>query len=108
MSKKARSIGRFAFFMCLIVIMGMMMYYRYMNRQRTEQTEKLPGTEIEKMLAKDMEDGYPETPKEVVGLYSRMIQCLYKGGMSDEEFDKVLEKVRLMYTSDLLDIHTRE
>lgn len=108
MSKKARSIGRFAFFMCLIVIMGMMMYYRYMNRQRTEQTEKLPGTEIEKMLAKDMEDGYPETPKEVVGLYSRMIQCLYKGGMSDEEFDKVLEKVRLMYTSDLLDNNSFE
>lgn len=108
MNKKAKSVGTFAFFICLVVVVGMMMYYRYMNRQRTEQTEKLPSTEVEKLLAKDMDGGYPETPKEVVGLYSRMIQCLYKGEMSDEEFDKILEKVRLMYTSDLLNNNSFE
>ena len=108
MNKKAKSVGTFAFFICLVVVVGMMMYYRYMNRQRTEQTEKLPSTEVEKVLAKDMDGGYPETPKEVVGLYSRMIQCLYKGGMSDEEFDKILEKVRLMYTSELLNNNSFE
>ena len=108
MNKKAKSVGTFAFFICLIVVVGMMMYYRYMNRQRTEQTEKLPSTEVEKLLAKDMDGGYPETPKEVVGLYSRMIQCLYKDGMSDEEFDKILEKVRLMYTSELLNNNSFE
>ena len=108
MNKKAKSVGTFAFFICLIVVVGMMMYYRYMNRQRTEQTEKLPSTEVEKVLAKDMDGGYPETPKEVVGLYSRMIQCLYKDGMSDEEFDKILEKVRLMYTSELFNNNSFE
>ncbi len=103
MNKKAKSMGAFAFLMCLVVVVGMFVYYRYMNRQKQEQAEKLPTTEVEKLLAKDMEQGYPETPKEVIELYCRINQCLYKGKASEEDFDTLLEKMRMMYAKDFLE-----
>ena len=84
MNKKAKGIGFFSFFVCIVVVAGMAFYYQYMNRPKEIETDKIPSTEQEKLIAKDMEQGYPETPKEVIELYCRMNQCLYKVGFEDD------------------------
>jgi len=98
----AKNLTAFTFVVCLIVIGGMAVYYQYMKRQQMRETVQTPATEIEKLLAKDMEIGYPETPTEVMKLWGRMNQCLYNSALSDEEYAKMIKQFRMMYSSELL------
>lgn len=70
--------------------------------QKQAQEEVLPTTEIGKILAKDLETKYPETPTEVVKLYWRINSCMYNDSMSDEDFEKLLEKLRILYDEEFL------
>ncbi len=107
MNKRAKSIGAFSFLMCLVVIAGMLIYYQYMNRQKAADSTKIPSTEVEKLIAKDMDQGYPETPKEVLDIYCRINQCLYKGA-TDENRASLIGQLRKMYTKELLSNNSLE
>ena len=98
----AKNLTAFTFIMCLIVIGGMAVYYQYMKRQQMRETVQTPATETEKLLAKDMEIGYPETPTEVMKLWGRMNQCLYNSALSEEEYKKMVKQFRMMYSTELL------
>lgn len=92
----------FIFLVCLLVAGILVVYYQYMKKQQMESREKIPTTEAEKLIAKDMEVGYPETPAELIKLWGRINQCLYNTGLSDEEQEALFRQLREMYSSDLL------
>ncbi len=74
------------------------------NRQaeRKAQEEILPTTEIGKVLAKDLDTKYPETPTEVVKMYWRINNCIYNEGATDKQFEQLLQQLRKMYDEELL------
>lgn len=93
----------FIFIMCLLVAGALLIYYQCMKQQQKQSMEKTPTTEAEKLIAKDLEAGYPETPAEFMKLWGRMNQCLYNSeGLGDDEFEALVKQLRLMYSSDLL------
>lgn len=100
MTKKI--IGIFA--VILIVAAGILGGYFVINKQAQKQAQKevLPTTEVEKILAKDLETKYPETPTEVVKLYWRINCCMYNESMSDENFEKMLKQIRKLYDEEFL------
>ena len=63
---------------------------------------------MEKLIAKDLEVGYPETPTEVMKLWGRLNQCIYNTNVTDEEFDQLLSQLRTMYSTDLLEANPEE
>lgn len=60
------------------------------------------STEISKLLEKDLDDRYPDTPTEVVKLYWRLNKCMYNSSMSDKNFEGLLKQLRKLYDEELL------
>ena len=103
MNARTRSnVTAFAFIMCIVVIGGIVVYYQFMKRQQMESAVQVPTTEVEKLIARDMEMGYPETPAEVMKLWGRLNQCLYNTDLDDEQFTALVGQLRCMYSTELL------
>lgn len=100
--KTRKKIIGFVLVMGLIVVGALGIYYQYMKKQQTDSVVHTPTTETEKLMAKDLEMGYPETPTEVMKLWGRFNQCLYNTSLDEEQFTALLKQLRIMYSSDLL------
>ncbi len=92
----------FCFIMCLVIAGALIAYYQFMRRQHSQQAEKTPSTEVEKLIAKDIENGYPDSPTEVMKLWGRITQCLYNNAGGDD-VEKLVQQIRVMYSSELLE-----
>lgn len=75
----------------------------------SKQTEP-SSKEVEKLLEKDLENGYPETPAELVKLYWRYNKCIYNNSVDDKEFEALLDQLRKLYDKEFLalDENSRE
>ncbi len=60
------------------------------------------STEISKLLDKDLDGRYPDTPTEVVKLYWRINKCMYNDSMSDKNFEGLLKQLRKLYDEEFL------
>jgi hypothetical protein len=107
-AKKRRSIVTFSFVICLVAVAAIGGYYQVMKRQKMQSEVKAPTTELEKLIAKDLDIGYPETPTEVMKLWGRLNQCIYNSKVSDDEFKSLALQLRKMYSTDLLDQNPEE
>lgn len=84
------------------VIVGTFAYLY--NREEKEKAEpEIVLTEAQKLLEKDLESTYPATPREVVKLYNRFSMCIHNDELTDEEFEKLGEKVLILYDEELLE-----
>ena len=92
----------FCFIMILVIAGALIAYYQFMKRQQSEETVKTPVTATDKLIDKDIENGYPETPAEVLELWGRITQNLYNNAGGDE-VDKLAKQLRIMYSSELLE-----
>jgi hypothetical protein len=82
---------------CICLCVG---YYYYLSH-RSVATETQP-TELEQVVATDLEKSYPTTPREVIRFYNRILLCLYNLDYSDEEFEKLGNQARTLMDDDLL------
>ena len=73
-----------------------------MNREKKTESESIPATEVEKLISKDLDEGYPETAKEVLNLYLRYVQCIYNSNPEDEQMQSLMGQLRMLYHSELL------
>ena len=93
-----------AFAAILVIAALILAGYFMMNKQAEKKAEDsvLPTTEVGKLLAKDLETKYPETPTEVVKLYLRINRCMYNEDTSDKDMEAVLKQLRNLYDNELL------
>lgn len=104
MDKKTQKI-LFAFVSMLFVAAIVVVFYYLLSEGKinlSKQQSKSSSKEVEKLMAKDVDNAYPETPTEVVKLYWRYNKCIYNNALSDKEFDGLLEQLRLLYDEELL------
>ena len=106
--KKKRGLLTFVVIVSLVVLGALAVYYQYMKRQQMQETVHTPTTETEKLVAKDLEMGYPETPKEVIKLFGRMNQCIYNKKLSDDDFSSLVGQLRTLYCDDLKELNSQE
>lgn len=106
--KMAKNMSVFAGVVCIIVIGIMFVYYQHKNGDKSEWGSNA-SSEIEKLSTKDLEVAYPETPAEVMKLYGRICQCMYNAdGLADEDVEKLLTQIRMLYSTNLLDQNSPE
>ena len=77
------------------------LFYAHKEKQDTT-IDNTTASEAERLINKDLEVGYPDTPTEVLKLFGRMNQCIYNNNMSDKQFDELVNQMRLLYSNSLL------
>ncbi len=86
-----------------IVLLGFYFYWNYRTKPITE-TSLEKKTEAQKLIAKDLDLYYPETPREVVKLFGDMMNALYDN-ILDEDMEPLALKVRELYDEDFLAVN---
>ena len=92
---------------CVGIVAG---FYYYLTNRAPRSVETTGETdEITSVLSKNLEKDYPASPRAVIKYYNRILLCLYNETYDDEQYQKLLEKMRalmddcLLYTSDAAD-----
>jgi len=92
--------------MTLIAIVVLLSYCYWSNRTDPIDISEENQSEVEKLLNKDLELYYPETPREVVKLFSNMMKVLYDdldNKMDDADIKALALKIRELYDTEFLE-----
>lgn len=74
----------------------------YLIKQRTGSASgKDKLTEVQKLNTRNLENDYPQTPREVVKFFNRIIKCYYNDKYTDDELKRLTEQAWTLFDSDL-------
>lgn len=107
--KKAKNRTTITIAVMSIIAIALLGFYFYWN-YRTKPIEEVSledMTKAQKLIAKDLELYYPETPREVVKLFGNMINALYDN-VSDEDLEPLALKIRELYDEEFLAANPEE
>ncbi len=82
---------------CVLLICGG--FFFSMQEDGPSETEL---TEVQKLITKDLENDYPKTPREVVKLYNRIVECYYGTELKKEELKDLSLQMRKLLDEELL------
>lgn len=88
---------------CVCLICVGFFFFTESNKSQEEDL-----TEIEKILVKDLEKDYPKTPREVVKLYNRIVKAYYGGEATDEQIEKLVDRMLYLLDEELLAVNSRD
>ncbi len=91
-----------------ILVVG---YYIYLSRTTAKtaaDSANTEQTELEQVLELYLVRNYPETPREVVKTYNRIIALFYREELSNSQLEQLCDKVRIMMDPELADRNPRE
>jgi hypothetical protein len=94
-------IGSIITVIILIAIIILTFYHYFVNSAPTEKNQEQNMTETEKLIAYDLETDYPQTPRETVKLFARIMKALYNNS-KDEEIEPLALKIRELYDEEFL------
>lgn len=78
-------------------------FYLVKDRSQSHSGEDMKLTKVQKIIMKDLDNNYPETPRAVVKLYNQIIMAYYGREYSEEEFEKLASQARLLMDDALLE-----
>ena len=64
-------------------------------------------SEANTLISRDLEKDYPATVREVMKYYCRITKCLYSDGVSEVQLTELTDKLRELYSDDLLAANDR-
>lgn len=101
--KKKSSTLRIILIMTIILLILVLSYF-YIQTRTTPIINRKDSvkTELDKLLSYDIENSYPNTPRELIKLYSRYAKAMFNEKLDDEEIDQLANKIRLLFDEELL------
>ena len=84
---------------CIVLIVGG--FFIFTNRTQ-KNPEDVELTTVQQIITKDLTGNYPKTPREVIKTYNEIITCFYNEECTDEEIEKLSERVLLLLDEELL------
>lgn len=79
-------------------------YYYYLSHREAKAPEDdVEITEMDEILAKQLDSDYPPTPREVVKFYNRILECVFGTEYNDAQFDKLIGQARKLMDEELLE-----
>lgn len=73
---------------------------------RNDRRDEL--TEVQKIISRDLEQQYPQTPREVIKFYNRIIMAYYEKNLEEEEFDALADQALLLFDEELAGENPKE
>lgn len=86
---------------CIVLFVGAFWRLNQSREASVEDTVEL--TEVQKVITKDLDKNYPETPREVIKLYNRIISCFYGEEYTEDELYSLGEQARKLFDDELLE-----
>lgn len=85
---------------CAGVICGAFYLTAQRSKNQAQNVETL--TEVQKIITKNLDTKYPETPREVIKLYNRIITAYYGETYTEEEFKQLADQAQKLMDEELL------
>ena len=84
-------------------------YYFYLSHGRKPK-ESAPQelSELEKVLTMDFNAKYPQTPREVMKWYDRIVMLYYSSEPTENQIDLLCDQAMMLFDADLLQANPRE
>ncbi len=85
-------------------------YYFYLSRQSFSSEDQTTETqsEMDKVLGRDMVLNYPQTPRETIKFYNRILKLYYAPDTTDAELERLCDQAMMMFDADLLQQNPRD
>ena len=93
------------FILCVGLVCGGFYYVKNYMRSGDEGAEL---TEVQKLINRDLTKQYPNTPREVVKFYNRIILAYYADDLSDDEFEALADQALLLFDTDLAEENPKD
>lgn len=84
---------------CIVLIVGGFLIFTNRTQKNPEDVEL---TAVQQIITKDLAGNYPKTPREVLKTYNEIISCFYNEECTDEEIEKLADRVLLLLDEELL------
>ena len=93
----------------LVVVFGLGYYFYLSYRDAPTPAESQSEvSEIGKLMAKDLDADYPNTPRKVIDLYSQITKSLYIKDLSEEDLKKLCNQSRKLFDVELLNANPED
>ncbi len=93
----------------LVVVFGLGYYFYLSYRDAPTPAEgQSEVSEIGKLMAKDLDADYPNTPRKVIDLYSQITKSLYIKDLSEEDLKKLCNQSRKLFDVELLNANPED
>lgn len=87
----------------LVLALGVLAYFYVINNRMKRVEEDVERiTPVQELLIQNLETNYPNTPKEVVKLYSEITRCFYSEEYTEEELLKLAQMSRQLFDDELV------
>ncbi len=91
---------------CIALIVGV--FWRINSSRDVSVEDMVNLTEVQKVITIDLDKNYPETPREVVKTYNRILSCFYREEYTEEELRDLGNQARKLFDQELLDNNPEE
>lgn len=93
------------YIICLIAVGVVVLISFYMDANRDVQVKEkdVEVTELSKLINKDLGTSYPDTPREVIRFYNRIITCFYGEKLDEDELIKLANQMKLLFDDELIE-----
>lgn len=88
--------------LAIFFIVIFLVFFNSLSDRAGKERTKGTATEIELLMNYDLYGNYPKTPRDVAKLHNRYFEMLYGEGVTDEELVVMNQKIRGLYSSELL------
>lgn len=89
----------------VLLIALVLYYFNYLSNQSSKRKTESEKAELEQLMEYNMSLDYPNTPRDVAKLHNRYFKLFYGQSLSDDELVVLNEKVRTLYSTELLAIN---
>lgn len=100
--KASKPSGLKTVILAIFFVVIFLVFFNHLSNRAGEERSKELASEIELLMEYDMYGNYPKTPRDVAKLHNRYFEVLYGEGLSDEELVVMNQKIRSLYSSELL------
>lgn len=102
MGNAAKRITSIIVTILIIAIIASLFYLDFsQNKMKKKEASNKVLTEAEKLLARDMNTNYPETPRELAKYYSNITKLLFSG-LEDDEVEALAKRALELYDDEFL------
>lgn len=97
-------------FITLFLAVLLVLYYNHLSNRNVgkeeEPVEKMSAAQ--ELLARNITTDYPQTPKEVVKLFSEITRCFYNEDNTEKEVEALADRMLYLYDDELVAYKTHE
>lgn len=94
----------------LLMVVLALGYYAYLsNKDKPTPAETTSEvSDVGRVVARNLDTDYPNTPRKVLDFYSQITKCFYEEGLTEENLQKLCDQSIKLFDDELLAVNPKE